>query len=250
MPWRSKNGWSGGDGTNRPLVALTDQVLDADVLAIVNAYAAKGTILSAQQSSNIGRFISRLKGAGVWAALKNVSGYNPGLYMLMPESATSGEETINWLSPGTGDLIKNGSPTITVRTGIAFPVNTAYYDTGIPILSVAPLNHYMGGSAATSVLSAVQDCGGIDSAQSGYSMQLGGNNLSFRDCSALNSTVNNGRIDYGWIGIRRNLAASISTSHIGATISTASLPQQCLSPVMPISTSEKLTVPQVLASVP
>lgn len=163
-------GATGASGVLTVAADLQAFAYDSDAAAIHSAYAARGTTLSSGMKYSIHALVSRLKLKGVWQAMKAVSGWTPGLYFFQPESITSGEETINWLSPGTGDLIKRGSPTLSVRGQVLFPTISDYYETSILPSTVNISNFQMSAFIQTASDTNSTDMGSYDGSTSGIGL--------------------------------------------------------------------------------
>lgn len=99
---------------------------EAEAQAIFDAMTASGSSASARRKGTINRCVKRMKARGIWSKMT-------GLYFL---GDTEGHWLINWKSPGTFDLTKNGAPTFSAANGVSSGGNVSnFYDTNIPLSS-------------------------------------------------------------------------------------------------------------------
>lgn len=153
-----------GGGSSPPVFPAF--AYEAEAQAVFDRSAALGDTLTSARKFSMNRLIRRLKGAGLWDDFV--------LFYLTKNSASSTSK-INLASPGTHDLVSNGSVAFTANDGWAATGSntTDYLDTGYAMNLINRNDHTLGVYIKTNGASAGNHAGhfgAVDGSGNGFAI--------------------------------------------------------------------------------
>jgi hypothetical protein len=193
-------------------VSLPSFAYQAETLTLIAAQSA----VSARRKKSKDRPIARIKAEapGAWAKFIAIG--------VIDDTETNWQK--NWKTPGTYDLTAVVGPTFTANDGVTTTSNGRYYDTGIPLQSLAQNDHSIAIFSNTSTAVASVEIGAQDTNGNGISINPrdASNKFVARMMSGVyTSPVTTFWSGDGWTGYTRTGATAARIQHNGIFVEAA-----------------------------